>query len=164
MAASQHQVIYAPSSEAPRGVKSVFLAGTTSKVDETDWREDLSASLSDLPVTIYNPYRADWDSTWREDVKFAPFREQVEWELEKQDKADIVVIYFHPATQAPISLIEFGLCARTPGKAIVVCPEGFWKRANVQIVCAKYAVEMVNSVQGLREAIVKRLSGHGLSL
>ena len=106
---------------------------------------------------MYNPYRADWDSSWLEDFNFAPYREQVEWDFDKQDKADIVVVYFHPATQAPVSLLEFGICARVPGKAIVICPDRYWKRGNVQIVCKKFGVEMVDSVDGLREAIVKRL-------
>ena len=157
MAQARSQIIYAPSDEIPRGVKSVFLAGTTSKVDTTDWREALTTSLFDTPITIYNPYRADWDSSWREDINFAPYREQVEWELEKQDQADIVVIYFHPATQAPISLLELGVCVRAPSKAIVVCPEGYWKRGNVQIVCNKFGVEMVDTVDGLKEAIMKKV-------
>lgn len=158
MAQSQNQVIYAPSVEAPRGVKSIFLAGTTNKVDPTDWRENLSASLSDVPVTIYNPYRTDWDSSWREDISFAPYRGQVEWELDMQIKADIVIIYFHPATQAPVSLLELGVCMRFPEKAIVVCPEGYWKRGNVQIVCEKFGVELLDNVNQLREAVVKRVS------
>lgn len=78
-----------------------------------------------MPVTIYNPYRSDWDSSWHEDINFAPYREQVEWELEKQEKADIIVIYFYPASHAPVSLLELGLCARVPGKIIVVYPEGY---------------------------------------
>lgn len=157
MASQKSQVIFAPSEEPPRGVKSVFLAGTTSKVDATDWRETLSTLLSDANITIYNPYRADWDGTWREDVEFEPYRQQVEWELDKQDKADVVVVYFHPATQAPVSLLELGLCARVPGKAVVCCPEGYWKRGNVQVVCRKFGVEMVESVQGLHGAIMKRM-------
>ena len=158
----QSQVIYAPSEETPRGLKSVFLAGTTTKVDPTDWREALSASLADAPVTIYNPHRADWDSSWREDVDFAPYREQVEWELEKQDVADVVVVYFHPATQAPVSLLELGLCARVPGKAVVVCPEGFWKRGNVQVVCRRFGIELVDGVEGLKEAVLRRLPAGNL--
>ncbi|EGX91525.1 hypothetical protein CCM_05683 [Cordyceps militaris CM01] len=156
---SQHrsQVIYAPSQEAATGLHSVFFAGTTSKVDAVDWRETLASLLSGTPVTIYNPFRADWDSTWREDVDNAPYREQVEWELEKQDQADTVVVYFHPATQAPVSLLEFGLSARTRGKVIVLCPEGYWKRGNVQIVCRKFGIEMVESVEELGSAIVKRV-------
>jgi hypothetical protein len=157
MATPRSQIIYAPSDTTPRGVKSIFLAGPTSKVDPQDWREELSTSLFDAPVTIFNPYRPDWDSSWREDISFAPYRQQVEWELEKQDQADIVVVFFHPATQAPISLLELGLCARVSGKAIVVCPEGYWKRGNVQIVCNKFGIEMVDDVSGLKEAILKRL-------
>ncbi|POR39251.1 Uncharacterized protein TPAR_00554 [Tolypocladium paradoxum] len=157
MAQQRSQAIYAPSEEPPRGIKSVFLAGTTSRVDTTDWRETLTSLLSETPITIYNPYLPDWDSTWRENIDFAPYRQQVEWELDKQDRADMVVLYFHPATQAPISLLEFGLCARAAGKAIVYCPEGYWKRGNVQIVCQKFGIEMVESIAGLRDAVMKRM-------
>jgi hypothetical protein len=135
---------------------SVFLAGPTSQTDDRDWHEVLSESLADQPLTIYNPLRADWDSTWREDISFEPYREQVEWELDMQETVDIVVLYFHPATKAPISLLELGLCART-GKAIVCCPQGYWKRGNVQIVCKRYGVEMVEDLDGLKDAIVKKL-------
>lgn len=69
----------------------------------------------------------------------------------------MVVVYFHPATQAPIILLELGLCAHKPGKAIVFCPEGYWKRGNVQMVCEKFDIEMVESMEGLKDAIVKRL-------
>ncbi len=155
--APRYHVIHAPSDESPRGKSSIFLAGTTRKVDSTDWRENLSASLSNYPVTIYNPSRADWDSSWREDIDFAPFREQVEWELDRLERADLVVVYFHPATQAPVSLLELGLCAKVSGKAIVVCPEGYWKRGNVQIVCKRCGIDMLDSLDGLRDAIVKRL-------
>ena len=158
MAQHRSQVILAPSEEPPQGAKSVFLAGSTTKVDTVDWRVALSSLLSEMNITIYNPHRADWDNTWREDVNFPPYRQQVEWELDKQEKADMVVVYFHPATQAPISLLELGLCARKRGKAIVYCPEGYWKRGNVQMVCQKFDIEMVESVQGLRDAITKRLS------
>lgn len=157
MSQNQNQVIYAPSEAAPVGVKSVFLAGTTNRVDTTDWRETLASSLSEAPITVYNPYRTDWDSTWSEDIDFAPYREQVEWELDKQEKADMVAVYFHPATQAPIALLELGLCAKASGKAIVCCPEGYWKRGNVQIVCQKFGIETVESVEELGKAILRRL-------
>ncbi len=157
---ARSQVIYAPSEEAPRGVKSIFLAGSTSKVDGgADWRETLSSSLARHPITIYNPHRADWDATWREDVDFAPYREQVLWELGRQAGADLVVVYFHPATQAPVSLLEFGLAAGAgPGRVIAVCPEGYWKRGNVQIVSRKLGVELLDDIGQLEEAITKRLS------
>ncbi|KAI1331463.1 hypothetical protein F5Y16DRAFT_360012 [Xylariaceae sp. FL0255] len=152
------QVIHAPSEEPVTGVKSVFLAGTTTAVGNIDWREKLSASLQSHSITIFNPNRPDWDSTWREDVSFTPFREQVLWELDKQEKADLVVVYFHPATVAPISLLELGLSARVPGKVIAVAPEGYAKRGNVQLVCQKFGVDFLEDIDNLHETIIKNLS------
>lgn len=153
MAAPQSQVILAPSLETQQHPRSVFLAGSTSPVPGEDWRATLTSALEDVPITIYNPLRSDWDSSWREDVSFAPFKEQVEWELEKQDQSDIVVVFFHPTSKAPISLLELGLCVRS-GKAIVACPEGYWKRGNVQLVCQRYDILLVNSGDELVKAIL----------
>lgn len=97
------QVILAPRRDPPIPPtnKTIFLAGSTSNTDTDDWRTILTNSLSHFAgLTILNPYRAGWDSTWREDESFAPFREQVEWELDMQGSADLVIVYFHPATQA----------------------------------------------------------------
>ncbi len=152
------QIIHAPSEEPINGVKSIFLAGTIYANDKVDWREKLSASLSAHPITVYNPNRPDWDSTWREDITFTPYREQVLWELDKQAKADLVVVYFHPATAAPISLLEFGLSAQIPGKVIAVAPKGYSKRGNVQIVCQKFGIEFLENIDSLDEVIVKKLS------
>ncbi|KAI0133859.1 hypothetical protein BJ170DRAFT_177157 [Xylariales sp. AK1849] len=152
--AARTQVIRAPSQEAARHSWSVFLAGTTS--GPTDWREILSNHLSDLPVTIFNPLRPDWNSSWAEDITFAPYREQVEWELEKQEKADIVAVYFGAGTDAPISLLELGLCTKEK-KAIVHAQDGYEKKGNVQIVCQKYGVEIVDRVEDFRTAIMKKM-------
>lgn len=156
--AQKSQVIHAPSEEPITGVKSVFLAGTTTAVGNIDWREKLSAALRGYPITIFNPNRPDWDSTWREDVNFGPYREQVLWELDKQEKADLVIVYFHPATVAPVSLLEFGLSARIPAKVVAIAPKGYSKRGNVQIVCQKYGIDFLEDIDSLDEIIVKKLS------
>ncbi|TVY46848.1 hypothetical protein LOCC1_G003713 [Lachnellula occidentalis] len=152
------QIIHAPSEEPVTGIKSVFLAGTTTSIDNVDWRGKLSALLSEHPITIFNPDRPDWDSTWREEITFAPYREQVMWELDKQEKADLVVVYFHPATVAPISLLEFGLSAQIPNKVVAVAPEGYSKRGNVQIVCQRFGIEFLDNIDNLHESIMNKLS------
>lgn len=152
------QIIHAPSEEPVSGVKSVFLAGTTTAVGDIDWRKQLSTSLSEHPITFFNPNRPDWDSTWREDITFTPYREQVLWELDKQAKADLVVVYFHPATVAPISLLEFGLSARIPDKVVAIAPKGYSKRGNVQIVCQKFGIEFLDYIDNLHETVLHKLS------
>jgi hypothetical protein len=156
------QVIYAPSRPTIKGQKTIFLAGTTSKTSDEDWRETLSGALGDLDITIFNPFRADWDGSWKEDLADSRFKEQVEWELEMQDHADLIVVYLHPESLAPISLLELGLCARS-GKAIVVCPEGYWKRGNVQAVCQRFNLTLVDNADDLIEALLDGLNESGFS-
>lgn len=149
------QIVHAPSRPKITGRKSVFLAGTTSG---TDWRQRVTRALSHLPVTIYNPLRADWDSSWREDPSFKPFREQVDWELDMQEQADVVVIYFGAGTDAPISLLELGLCARS-GKAIVAFDPGYRKRGNVLVVAERFGLKTLEGSDRLVEEVAKRLEG-----
>ncbi|KAK0710067.1 hypothetical protein B0T26DRAFT_743278 [Lasiosphaeria miniovina] len=150
------QVVLAPSRPAVTGKKSVFLAGTTSRTGGPEWRDVLADALAHLPVTIFNPLRHDWDSTWREDIDFAPFREQVEWELDMQERADVVVVYYGPATDAPISLLELGLCARS-AKAIVACHKDYRKRGNVYIVSQRLGIEFLDAEDDLAASVINRL-------
>jgi hypothetical protein len=77
-----------------------------------------------------------------------PFREQVEWELEGLERATVVAMYFAPGTRSPVTLLELGLFARS-GKLLVCCPEGFWRKGNVEVVCARYGVPLVNELAEL---------------
>jgi hypothetical protein len=155
------QVIRAPSRKPIEATPAIFLAGS---VTTPDWRAALIASLSHSPITILDPLRPDWDSSWAEDESFSPFREQVQWELDMQERADLVIIYFGPLTEAPISLLELGLCARS-GKALVVCDPAYRKKGNVDITCRRFGVEIVDGLDGLAAAVLQRLGrGKGQDL
>ncbi|KAL7941184.1 hypothetical protein V8C42DRAFT_335576 [Trichoderma barbatum] len=151
-------VVLAPSRPEPHLASrhSIFLAGTTSPTDEGEWRETLLAGLCSFPITIYNPHRHDWDSTWREDASDSRWAEQVGWELEMQEKADIIVVFFHGVSLAPISMLELGLCVRF-GKAVVCALPDYPKRGNVEAVCRRYGAKFVSSQQDLEDAVVARL-------
>ncbi|KAH9218237.1 hypothetical protein DL95DRAFT_385643 [Leptodontidium sp. 2 PMI_412] len=138
---------------------TVFLSGSIDAPPAT-WQSLLTAALSHLPVTILNPHRADWDSTWREEIDFPPFNEQVNWELDAMETADVVAVFFNPTSPAPITLMELGLFARGK-KMVVACPKGYWKRGNVQIVCRRFGVEVVDNVGELADRVVKLLGEFG---
>ncbi|KAK4221502.1 hypothetical protein QBC38DRAFT_491908 [Podospora fimiseda] len=144
MSTNSLQLIQAPHRPDITGQKSIFLAGTTTPTNGPDWRETLTKAISDLPValTVFDPTRSDWDSSWKEDILFPKFKEQVDWELDMQEKADLVVIYFGPNTKAPISLLELGLVARS-GKAIIGCHGQYEKRGNVQVVAQRFGLELL---------------------
>lgn len=155
------QVICAPA-RPPIKHKSLFLAGSTSATS-SNWRAALVTALSGVAITVLDPTRTDWDSSWVESASFPPFREQVEWELEMQERADVVVVYFGAATDAPVSLLEFGLCARS-GKAVVVaCEDGYRKQGNVEIVARRYGVEMATDVNELADAVRRKLGEQGVN-
>jgi hypothetical protein len=159
---TRSQIIRAPDRQPFKYAHSIFLAGSTARTDEPDWRETLKAALAHLPVTIIDPVRTDWDSSWREDISFPPFREQTEWELDLQDQADIVVFFFHPRTPAPVSMLELGLCARS-GRAVVGCPPGYWKKGNVDTVATRLGLKLVEDKEDLVEAVRERLRENGLT-
>ena len=140
------------------GVRSVFLAGSIEMGQAEDWQAVVERALADLDVLIFNPRRDVWDAGWAQSVDNPPFREQVEWELAGQERADVIAMYFAPATKAPVTLLELGLFARS-GKVVACCPEGFWRRGNVEVVCRRYGVPLVPNLGELIEAIRRRLSG-----
>jgi hypothetical protein len=130
------------------GTKAVFLAGSIEMGVAEDWQTQVESALTGERVVILNPRRDAWDSTWEQRIENAQFREQVEWELEAQERATLVIMYFAPATRAPITLLELGLFARS-GKLVVCCPEGFWRKGNVDVVCARYGVPTVPDLAAL---------------
>jgi hypothetical protein len=135
------KVIKAPSPIGkPKGL-CLFLAGSIEQDTAEHWQAKLTKYLekSDLSesITIFNPRRDDWDSSWVEQKDNKKFNEQVTWELDAMERADLIPMYFDPNTKSPISLLELGLNARS-GKLIVYCPRKFWKKGNVDIVAEKY--------------------------
>lgn len=138
---------------------SVFLAGSIEMGVAEDWQAKVSAALAPLDVLVLNPRRSNWDSSWAQTIDNPPFREQVEWELDALDAADVVLMYFAPATKSPITLLELGIhAAANPDKMIVCCPEGFWRKGNVDIVCARYGVAQASDLDTLLDVLRARLS------
>lgn len=126
--------------------KSIFLAGSIEMGKAEDWQKKIEVVLSDIDVDIFNPRRDDWDSSWVQSIDNPQFLEQVNWELNHLDEADAIFLYFAPGTQSPISLLEFGLYAQTR-KLVVVCPDGFWRQGNVEIVCLRYNIPFFRNVE-----------------
>lgn len=133
---------------------SLFLAGSIEMDAAPRWQDQLIAALADTDVVVLNPRREAWDSSWEQRMSCEPFRGQVEWELEGLERASLTCFYFAAGTRSPISLLELGLLARS-GRALVCCPEGFWRRGNVEIVCARYGIDLVEDL----DALTVRLRG-----
>lgn len=126
------------------GSLKVFLAGSIDMGNATDWQARVIDALSDLPITVFNPRRRDFDPSWPQEITCEPFVEQVGWELDHLAMADIVCFYFDPKGQAPVTLLEMGLHIRG-GRSVVYCPPGFWRRGNVQITAKRFGAAVVDT-------------------
>jgi len=142
-------VVYPPN-PIPLVGKCIFLAGSIEQNTAANWQDKIIQSINHSYITILNPRRKDWDSTWKENINNPNFNEQVNWELRGLERADLIVMYFDPQTKSPISLLELGLQAKS-GKVVVCCPNGYWKKGNVDIICKKYQIP---ETKNLEESII----------
>lgn len=129
-------------------IGDIFLGGSIEMGAAEQWQERLVKHFEDTSVRFLNPRRDDWDSTWVQEASNPHFSEQVNWELDALEYSDLIVFYFDPNTKSPITLMELGLVAGC-GKVIVCCPDGFWRKGNVEIVCQRYDITLVNTFDDL---------------
>ena len=79
----------------------------------------------------------------------------MDWEMTNLDEADLIILYLHPNTISPVSLMELGRYSQS-GKIIVCCPEGYHRRGNVQYLCKKDNVLLLGDFdEFVKTAIVK---------
>lgn len=140
---------------------SIFLAGSIDMGKAVNWQYVLEESLKNFNVDIYNPRRDDFDASLIQNISNEPFKEQVVWELSHLEKADLIIYYFDPKGLAPITLLELGLYLKNK-PVLVCCPNGFWRRGNIQIVCERYNIPLIENIDDLidktKDFIVKSQS------
>ena len=148
--------IYKPPAPFPKHFgnrPSIFLSGSIEMGKAEDWQTRMEAELGDIDdLIILNPRRDDWDSSWVQAMGDNQFTEQVTWELEGLEKVRWIPTYLSPGTMSPITLLELGLFSgrnQDFSRLIVCCPEGFWRKGNVDIVCARYQIRQVPDLEGL---------------
>jgi hypothetical protein len=145
-----------PNQEIEDNSVTVFLAGSIEMGAAEDWQVQIPSQFAESAVTFFNPRRDDWDSSWTQEQSNPEFNHQVNWEMNKLEQADLIFMYFSPETKSPISLLELGLHANDR-KMIVCCPDGFWRKGNVEITCARHRIPMFNNMEdavgALRTAI-----------
>jgi len=131
----------------------IFLAGSIEMGSAEHWQDRVVKKFAQEQIVVLNPRRNNWDAGWEQRKENPDFRGQVEWELRALELSDHIILYFDPLTKSPISLLEMGLYARG-GKLLITCPEGFWKKGNVDIVCDLYRVPQFTNLDSLLKHLV----------
>jgi hypothetical protein len=136
---------------------SIFLAGSIEMGSAENWQEKIESILNNHKITILNPRRDYWDSSWKQEQTNVQFNNQVNWELNMLNNSTIIFMYLSPETKSPISLMELGLYAQS-GKMIVCCPNGFWRKGNVDIVCTRYNIPLFNDFYEAVGALITKIN------
>lgn len=138
---------------------SLFLAGSIEMGLAFDWQAKVCEQLDKAMSIIFNPRREGWDTSWKQSIDEPNFNAQVTWEMQMIEQADLVMIYLDPETKSPITLAELGLvAAMKPSQVHLCCPEGFWRKGNVDMICERYGIRtyetMPAMITGLQTAAV----------
>jgi Nucleoside 2-deoxyribosyltransferase like len=134
----------------------LFLAGSIDSGMAEDWQSTIVDRLRDLNVVVFNPRRATWTPGTSLESEPGEIRRQINWELDAIERSDLMAFYFAPGTKSPISLLELGLIARRK-QAIVCCPHGFWRKTNVDVICDRFEIQQVSSLEDLVNEIRERV-------
>lgn len=131
--------------------KVVFMAGSIEMGKAEPWQDRLIEELKqEENLVLLNPRRACWDESWEQTTQNEEFVEQVDWELRGIERATHVIFYFDPKTYSPITLMELGyiigINMNYDRKIIVCCPEGFYRKGNVDILCQRNAIKVVETL------------------
>lgn len=157
-----NKVIFPPNIEPviPNDTQvSIFLAGSIEMGKAEPWQDKVTKDITNCKDLryIFNPRRVDFYADAVQSITDPYFKGQVEWELDHIDKCDILFMYLDPNTKSPISLLELGYIASSR-KAIVCCPEGFWRKGNVEIVCARNNIPLYTSLEEATNRLILEIS------
>ena len=130
-----------------RTKRSIFLAGSIEMDKAINWQKVCEDNLSERYI-IFNPRREFWDLSFKQSIDDLNFKQQVNWELNALESADIIIMFFANDTISPISLLELGLFAQS-GKLNVIVESDFWRKGNIDIVCEKFNIKQYNSLEEL---------------
>jgi len=145
------KVIFPPNPIENEGFK-IFLAGTIDMGNSLNWQQNVMDYLNGVntskEVVVLNPRRSNWDSSWIQKIENKEFNEQVNWELDALENADLIIMYFSGNSKSPISMLEFGLFANSD-KMLVCCEENFWRKGNIDIVCKRKNIPTFETLDAL---------------
>ena len=144
---------------------SIMLGGTIEMGNSEDWQTEIYNRLKNIDDTlgffdnidVFNPRRDSWDSSWTQKQSNPQFNEQVNWELDSIEDSDIIFFNILPDSKSPITLMEIGLCKHKKN-VIICCPEGFYRKGNVDIVCSRYGMQQYTDIHSAFGALLTEIN------
>jgi len=118
----------------------VYLAGSTNGYN---WQGQFINRLAGLDVDVFNP----------RSLKDGIFG----WEIDHLNVATVIALHFEPEDPSPSGLLTLGMFAKTD-RLIVSCPDAFYRKADVDIICEREDIHRVDTLDLLIENTIARIS------
>jgi hypothetical protein len=142
------QVVTAPDAIPPHP-RTVFLAGAIDMGEAENWQQEvIEAFKADLSIILVNPRRKQFTDDMED--------EQIAWELEALEKANVILMWFPESAEAPVSFLELGLYLQS-GKLLVGVEQGFYRQRNIELTSQRYGNPVYYSLTELITAVRNRL-------
>ena len=149
------------------GSYKIFLGGTIDQGESRDWQKEITEMIdaetkkfrgTTGTISLFNPRRPDWDPSWGNSKKIHPeLSNQINWELTRIEKSDLVLLWFEPNSESRITLLELGLTLGAKQKCIIGCPNSYTRFANVWITCGRKEQEVHKTWEEFKVAVKTHL-------
>jgi hypothetical protein len=141
----------------------VFLGGTIENGTAEIWSSYVIEKMKltqgmEYDVIFMNPRRDEWDSSWVQEQSNPQFNGQVNWELDNIEDSDIIFFNILPDSKSPITLMEIGLCKDKGISVIVCCPDGFYRKGNVDVICSRYGMQQYKDIDSAFGALLTEIN------
>ena len=139
-------------------------------VNDPKLEKGLGGLFTRTSITGYMPaYRSNWNNVpgFTEDGKPKPGTE-FSGDAQFVTQGGNIIFrptysYIDPETKSPITLMELGIHAHGSKIIIMCCPDGFYRKGNVEIVCDRYAIMCFNELDGAKKVLDMMLNGEKLN-
>lgn len=142
--------------------KRLFLAGSIEQGTAELWQDVIAQELHGKDVVVVNPRRDDWNPDWVQSLDNEDFVIQLDWEISELDAASYVAFYFQAGTKSPISIGEFYYLLPRVAMGLVnvavCCPEGFWRKGNIDFMAERFRVHQCYDLDALTTWAVDSVS------
>lgn len=126
--------------------KSVFLAGSIEMGRAELWQPRVAERFLTAGHNVFDPRRIDWDSSWVQDpAPGTSFEQQVSWELDHLERANLVFFRFGAEGPAIVSMLEAGLMIGTTKPTVLLVDPAYVRRGNLVITARRAGLPVFGS-------------------
>lgn len=130
-----------------------LLAGASEADGGSRWQETVAAFISKVGHIALST-RSRETPTGMPTFENPHFFQARSWELDALDLAEFVIFHLDSISRSPEGILELGYAAaKFPQKVCVICPEGFWCKGLVDLLCYREDLMKYKSVEEMLDAI-----------